>query len=114
MENNCKLFVITDLHYFSPSLYSEGAAYRRAESASQKLLNGSRELIEDAFDILAADDFSDTVLIPGDVTCDGEEVSHRELRNLLYRLRERGCSSTMPYITIIFTGFARGEKRFIS
>ncbi len=85
-----KLTVITDTHYYSPLTGISGSAYESALMRSQKLLGGSRELIEAAFKKISADKSSDIVLIAGDVTNDGEEAAHIEFREMLRDLKAKG------------------------
>ncbi len=85
-----KLTVITDTHYYSPITGTSGSAYESALMRSQKLLGGSRELLEAAFEQIAADKSSDIVLIAGDVTNDGEEAAHIEFREMLRALQAKG------------------------
>ncbi|MEE1283884.1 MAG: metallophosphoesterase, partial [Acutalibacteraceae bacterium] len=85
-----KLTVITDTHYYSPLTGTSGSAYESALMRSQKLLGGSRELLQAAFDKIVADKSSDIVLIAGDVTNDGEEAAHSEFREMLRDLKAKG------------------------
>lgn len=85
-----KLTVITDTHYYSPKTGTSGKAYESALMKSQKLLNGSREVIESAFEMIKSDSSSDIVLIAGDVTNDGEEAAHIEFREMLRDLKTNG------------------------
>lgn len=85
-----KLTVITDTHYYSPLTGTNGKAYENALMKSQKLLNGSRELLESAFEIIKNDSTSDYVLIAGDVTNDGEKAAHEEFREMLRDLKKSG------------------------
>lgn len=85
-----KLTVITDTHYYSPLTGTSGSAYENALMRSQKLLGGSRELLQAAFEKIAADKSSDIVLIAGDVTNDGEEAAHIEFREMLRELKSNG------------------------
>lgn len=84
------LTVITDTHYYSPQTGVSGKAYENALMRSQKLLNGSRELLESALGTIANDETSDIVLIAGDVTNDGEEAAHIEFREMLRELKTKG------------------------
>ncbi len=84
------LTVITDTHYYSPITGTEGTAYESALMKSQKLLGGSKELIESACEMIKADNSSDIVLIAGDVTNDGEEAAHIEFREMLRNFKRNG------------------------
>lgn len=82
--------VITDTHYYSPQTGTQGKAYEAALMRSQKLLAGSREILQAAFDKISEDDTSDIVLIAGDVTNDGEKAAHEEFREMLRELQNKG------------------------
>lgn len=82
--------VITDTHYYSPETGTNGKAYENALMRSQKLLGGSRELLQAAFNKITEDKSSDIVLIAGDVTNDGEEAAHIEFREMLRELKANG------------------------
>ncbi len=85
-----KITVITDTHYYSPETGTEGKAYEAALMRSQKLLDGSREVLQAAFDKVADDQSSDILLIAGDVTNDGEKCAHEEFREMLRALKSKG------------------------
>lgn len=85
-----KIKVITDTHYYSPETGTQGKAYEAALMRSQKLLGGSKEVIQAAFDKIAADKSSDILLIAGDVTNDGEKAAHEEFREMLRDLQAKG------------------------
>ncbi len=85
-----KIKVITDTHYYSPETGTNGKAYEAAVMSSQKLLGGSREVIQAAFEKIAADNESDIVLIAGDVSNDGEKAAHEEFREMLRELKAKG------------------------
>ena len=85
-----KITVITDTHYYSPETGTEGKAYEAALMRSQKLLGGSREVLQAAFDKIAADNTSDILLIAGDVSNDGEKCAHEEFREMLRELKAGG------------------------
>lgn len=80
-----KLALIADLHYFSESLADNGTAYRLRQSSDQKCLKESGAIIDSAFRKIAASD-ADYVLIAGDISNDGECVSHREMREKIQEL----------------------------
>ncbi len=85
-----RIKVITDTHYYSPETGTQGKAYEAALMRSQKLLNGSREMLQAAFDKIAADESCDYLLISGDVTNDGEKAAHEEFREMLRELQAKG------------------------
>lgn len=83
-----RLAVISDLHYYSPSLGTSGRAYELRSGSDQKALAESGAVIDTVFDRLGSSDV-DAVLIPGDLTNDGERVSHEEIREKLRLLRTK-------------------------
>lgn len=85
-----KIGVISDLHYTHPSLIVEkGAALENYLSNDRKLLVESEAILKEAVANLLAENVN-IVLIPGDLTKDGEKVSHRGVAHLLKPLREKG------------------------
>lgn len=76
--NKAKFAVISDMHYFSPTLTDGGRAYELRSGSDQKCLLESGAIIDFAFKTLALDETIDSVLICGDTTCDGEMASHKE------------------------------------
>lgn len=83
-----KLTFIADLHYYSPTLGTAGSAYEMRSGSDQKCLAETGAIIDAAFEKIANSD-TDAVMIAGDVTNDGETASHNELREKLYRLKEK-------------------------
>jgi calcineurin-like phosphoesterase family protein len=84
-----KLAVISDTHYYNRSLGDSGPAFEAYMLTDRKLLKESVELIELAIDEILRSD-ADVVLIPGDLTCEGELISHLNMAQALSRLRVNG------------------------
>lgn len=84
------LNILTDTHYYSKENGTSGKAYDFANLKSQKLLAESAEVLQTAFDQIAADDKSDILLISGDVTNNGELNSHAEFIAMLRDLKAKG------------------------
>lgn len=84
------LTVLTDTHYYSKENGTSGKAYDFANLKSQKLLAESPEVLQEAFDQIAADNKSDIVLISGDVTNNGELNAHKEFIAMLRDLKSKG------------------------
>lgn len=82
-----KLTFIADTHYFSQSLYTPGRAYELRSDSDQKCLAETGGIIDAAFSYIAKSD-TQAVMIIGDLTNDGETVSHKEFREKLYKLKE--------------------------
>lgn len=86
-----RIAVLSDPHYMDPSLLiAEGPAFQTYLAQDRKLLKESAAILDSALaGIIEAR--PDIVLIPGDLTKDGELVSHRGLTNALQRLRDAGA-----------------------
>ena len=74
-----KLAFISDIHYYSPALGTEGRAYELRSGSDQKCLAESGAVVDAAFDLLRQSDV-DAVVISGDITNNGERCSHEEMR----------------------------------
>lgn len=83
-----KLTFIADTHHYSKTLGTTGKAYELRSGSDQKCLAETGEIIDSAFEQIA-NSGTDAVFILGDVTNDGEMVSHIEFREKLYKLKER-------------------------
>lgn len=88
--NPLTVTVLTDTHYYCKENGTEGKAYDIANSKSQKLLADSAEVLETAFEQIAADDESEIVIISGDLTNNGEMNSHAEFIGMLRELKSKG------------------------
>lgn len=82
-----KLCVIADTHYYDASLGTEGEAYALCSASDQKCLAETDAIISAAFRRIAESD-CDAVLIPGDLTNDGERVCHEKMLEKLYELQK--------------------------
>ena len=85
-----KIQFITDTHYYSRKNGTEGKAYKKAESKSQKIIRDSDLVIRAGFDLLCQDTSTDIVVLAGDTTRDGELNSHEEFIEMLRDLKKRG------------------------
>ena len=105
-----KLAVIADLHYYSPSLGTTGRAYEIRSATDQKCLAESGALTDAAFESIALSD-CDAVLIAGDLSNDGEVVSHQEVksRSISWRSQSR-CSSSMRPMTGVAARTRQGTR----
>ena len=81
---------VSDMHYFSPSLIENENFMWKVTMESDGKDTVQSALIAQAFvdDMLKLK--SDAVVITGDLTLNGEEASHEELRDLLGRLKDIG------------------------
>lgn len=83
-----KISFIADTHHYSKTLGTTGKAYELRSGSDQKCLAETDEIIDSAFEQIANSD-TDAVFILGDVTNDGEMVSHLEFREKLYNLKKK-------------------------
>lgn len=84
-----KIVIASDIHLMSSELVIErGAAFSRALDSDRKLLVES-EAIFDRFLDEVSEIKPDLLLIPGDLSKDGEMLSHRLLSQKLDKLREK-------------------------
>lgn len=87
MNKPFKLACLADTHYYSPALGTSGKAYALRSGSDQKCLAETGRILDDAFRQIVQSG-ADAVLIAGDLTNNGEKVSHEELREKLYALRK--------------------------
>lgn len=82
-----KLTFIADLHHYSETLGTTGRQYALRAGSDQKCLAETGAIIDAAFAKIAASD-TQAVMLIGDVTNDGERVSHLELLEKLRALQK--------------------------
>lgn len=85
-----KFFVITDPHYFAKSLSARGKPYEEFMDFEQKCFAETPYINDAVFDYLAKQTETDTVLIAGDLSFNGEKASHEEFVTVLNRLKDAG------------------------
>lgn len=83
-----KIAVMSDLHYFSPSLWSDCPDYTTAENSDRKMFKESGAILDAALaSIVAAR--PDIVIAPGDLTKDSEVICHEEAHAKIAAAREQ-------------------------
>lgn len=87
---NFSFYLITDTHYFEPSLGASGRAFERYMSREQYFMAESSHIVKGAFEQMAADKSVDTVIIPGDLSKNGEIESHKSFIKELNKLKASG------------------------
>lgn len=88
--------VLSDPHVYDPALGLTGRAFAARHAHDVKLVGESGALFEQAVEqLLAQEPAPAFVLIPGDLTNDGEAASHRRMTLYLADLRARGIQ---PYV----------------
>lgn len=85
---NERFVFIADTHHFSRTLSDSGEAYTYRSESDQKCLEETGAIIDAAFDKILEDPPT-AVMIAGDLSNDGERVSHEEFREKLNRLQEK-------------------------
>ena len=81
--------VVSDLHYFSPMLFIEGSAIQDYLDHDRKMLKEGPEILDVTLGEIRNLDL-DFVIICGDLTKDGEAVSHGEVTRKLQTLLAGG------------------------
>ena len=85
-----RIFVLSDVHVMAPELLvNDGKAFQEYVANDPKLLQYSAEVFDCMVDTIKKY-APDLVLIPGDMTKDGELVSHRVVAATLAKLRDDG------------------------
>lgn len=85
-----KFRVITDPHYFAPSLGAYGEEYERFMDFEQKCYTETASINNAVLEFLEKSDESDIILIAGDLTFNGEKESHKEYSKKLKDLKASG------------------------
>ncbi|TYB30692.1 MAG: metallophosphoesterase [Candidatus Mcinerneyibacterium aminivorans] len=84
-----KFVVASDFHYFSPDLGMEGKEFEKYINRDRKMIRESKFILDKFSEIAISLDF-DFLIIPGDLTKDGEYKSHREVANYLKKIEKNG------------------------
>ena len=99
-ENNLSCFkaaFIADIHLYSEKLGVDGRAYGLRSGSDQKCLAESSFITDSAFEIIKKSG-ADAVVAAGDLTNNGEKVSHAEMKMKLDSLNE-----TVPVYAVTST-----------
>ncbi|MGI6216589.1 MAG: metallophosphoesterase family protein [Coriobacteriales bacterium] len=83
-----RLAIISDAHLLATSLIGDNVSFRVDEARDTKMLLESRPIFERACDVVC-EWGADLIIVPGDMTKDGEFASNIEAHDLLMNLRER-------------------------
>ena len=91
-ENIIKIAIISDLHVMAPELLvNEGSAFEDYLTRDRKMLRESTEILHTLVDnILEEKEKPQLTLVTGDLTKDGERVSHHLVAKELQRLTDAG------------------------
>ncbi len=92
--NNQKMVVLSDPHVMAPGLLlSEGTAWTTYLNGQRKLVDYSQRLFDDMIVRIKRNLRPGLVLISGDLTKDGEQVSHQYVTSKLDELRAVGIQT---------------------
>ena len=94
---NIKIFIVADPHYMSKKLFDNGEAFSNfVNMGDGKLIHYSEEIF-DAFTYDLENHKPDILIVPGDLTCNGEKESHMEFSEKLKVIEKMGiCILTVP------------------
>jgi len=88
-----KIAIVSDIHYLDPSLLKNGAengvAFQTYLAYDPKLIQFSVPIFEKVISDLQKEK-PDILLIPGDLTKDGEKISHESMAEILKNLSGKG------------------------
>ncbi len=85
-----KFYLLTDTHYFEESLGAEGKAYEEYMKTEAFYLKESSAINKAVFKKLKEDKETELIIIPGDLSKDGEYESHKSLIRELNALKDAG------------------------
>ncbi len=88
--NPFKFYLVTDTHYFEPSLGCSGEAYESYMKNEMYCLAESSDIVKATFKKIAEDREIGTVILPGDLSKDGEKESHKSFVKELRKLKDAG------------------------
>lgn len=103
-------YLVTDTHYFEPSLGASGKGYDEYMKGEQMCLAENANIVKSAFREIANDSDADIVLIAGDLTKNGEKESHKGFIKELYKLRDAGKKVYVITARHDFNDSPRGYK----
>ncbi len=85
-----KFYLVSDTHFYEPSLGASGKAYESYMKTEQILLAESSDMVKAVFDEIIADSDTEYVILPGDLSKNGEKESHKSFVKELHRLKAAG------------------------
>lgn len=81
-KGSVKISLMSDTHVLPKELIADNPAYTRAMHADRKLFTQSQGIFDEAIRLAEVND-SEIIMIPGDLTKDGEEQSHKYVSDKL-------------------------------
>lgn len=90
LRSPLEVWIFADLHYLASSLHDDGSAFQQLMEQGDGKLSEYSEQIADELIRLALERHPDAVIIPGDLTFNGELISLQELCGKLKNLTSAG------------------------
>lgn len=92
VEDELRLWVITDLHHLSPTLYEEGPRIQEMQTtgAGLEIFYSTERLQALTYQIEHADNLPHALIISGDLTLNGEYMSLVELQEIFSEIEQLG------------------------
>lgn len=88
-DDSLRIGIISDTHYLSETLMDSGNAIQNYEQSSGRLVTKVPEILDSVLTYYLENNI-DILLIPGDITKDGEKQSHLDFAEKLKPLRAKG------------------------
>ncbi len=88
-----KFYLITDTHFYENSLGVGGPAYDEYIKQEQMCLRENSAVLDATFAEIARERFADILIIPGDLSKNGQKECHKSLIRRLEALREQGIKT---------------------
>ncbi len=101
-------YLVTDTHYFENELGPGGPAFEKNMQTEQYFVKESSAIVRSVFERISEDKDTDVVIIPGDLTKNGEKESHKSFIKELYKLKESGKK-----IFVITAGHDYNESAYV-
>lgn len=98
-----KIVHLSDLHYFSKSLWSDCEDFRIAENSDRKMFKESGAIIDKALAEIVAYQ-PDLVLVSGDLTKDGELICHTEVHDKIVAARKELAAAGKQTLFCVING----------
>ncbi|MGL4193435.1 MAG: metallophosphoesterase family protein [Vibrio sp.] len=90
-NDSIKIGIVTDTHLYDASMGADidGEFFQSAISSDRKAFLQSQELLDNAIQEMINNDIK-VILVPGDLTKDGERINHNKVRESLQYAKDKG------------------------
>lgn len=89
LTDTLKIAIISDPHYYSPSLGTTGKAFQTYLANDRKMIAESHELLTSAIAIIK-NEKPNILLVSGDLTKDGEKINHQTFATFMKDIKNSG------------------------